>query len=529
MPHATTSNSRPSRRASRRRAWVSGALSLLFAPGAARAGGTELGAVGVVAVGRAGAFVARASDPTALAHNVAGIVGLPGVQWTLSGNVGLWRHCFQREGRYDGVESGVETRTTVFADSAYATARPAYPEVCNDGAPSVVPQLLVTWRPRPWIAVGGGFLTPSGVGSQNFPDQVETSAGLAPSPSRYMVLATNVVLIHPTLAVAVAPTEWLRIGAAIQPSFGRFAGETMANAVGSQSPATDIRTAANATGFFWAGNLGVMVQPAPWITFGAHAHLNQSPVIFTGTTTATARPYAADLSRRHQSQFSSEVTLPLPNLFRAGVRFASLRTGAPTRWADRDPMRDEDFDVEVNVHYETSSALQQVETRSSGTVELEPGMGAPATPEVILRRSWRDTFGVRVAAERSFIPNELSARVGLSWDLGSQTGPRTVNDEVIGWNPDAGIDTAGYDTFGVALGASYRWRWLTVDVGYLKLFSPGQTVERGRAQTVSGTVPITPADCARGPGYPGPGACSNNQGVFSAGLDVFAIGITGRH
>ena len=504
-------------------------FALMLAPSAARAGGTELGAVGVEAVGRAGAFVARASDPTALGHNVAGIVGLDGVQWTASMNVGLWRHCFAREGRYDGVESGVETRTTVFADSRYATARPFYPEVCNDGAPSVVPQLLVTWRPRPWFAVGAGLLTPAGIGTQRFPDRVETSAGLAPSPSRYMVLATNVALIHPTIGVAFAPTGWLRVGAALQPSFGHFAGETTANAIGSQSPATDIQTAVDAWGFFWAGNVGVMVQPAPWLTLGAHAHLNQSPVIFTGTTTATARPYASDPARRHQSQFSSEVTLPLPNLFRFGARFASLRAGAPAEWADRDPMRDEDFDIEIDVHYETSSALQQVVTRSSGTVELAPGMGAPATPEVILRRSWRDTVGVRVAAERNFIPNELAVRAGISWDLGAQTGARTYNGAAVGWNPDAGIDTAGYDTFGLALGASYRWRFLTVDIGYQHIFTTGQAVVTGRAPTVSGTVPITAADCARGAGYPGPGACTNNQGTYAAGYDILSIGITGRH
>jgi long-chain fatty acid transport protein len=504
-------------------------LMLTLAPLVARAGVTEMGAVGVQAVGRAGAFVARASDPTALGHNVAGIVGLEGVQWTASMNVGFWRHCFTREGRYDGVESGVETRTTVFADSRYATERPFYPEVCNDGAPSVVPQLLVTWRPRRWIAVGGGLLTPAGIGTQNFPDRVQTSAGLAPSPARYMVLATNVALIHPTIGVAFAPTDWLRVGAALQPSFGRFAGETMANAIGSQSPATDIRTAANAWGFFWAANLGVMVQPAPWITLGAHAHLNQSPVVFSGTTTATVRPYASDPDRRHQSQFSSEVTLPLPNLFRVGARFASLRAGAPAQWADRDPMRDETFDLEIDFHYETSSALQQVVTRSSGIVEVEPGMGAPATPEVVLRRSWRDTMGVRIAAERTFIPNEFAVRAGISWDLGAQTGARTYNGAVVGWNPDAGIDTAGYDTFGLALGASYRWRFLTIDVAYQHIFTTGQAVVEGRAPVVSGTVPITPADCARGAGYPGPGACSNNQGTFSAGYDILSIGITGRH
>ncbi len=493
------------------------------------AGGTELGAVGVAAVGRGGAFVARASDPMALGHNVAGLVGLAGVQWTASMNVGLFRHCFSRVGRYDGVESGVETRGTVFASGSYSTARPAYPEVCNELEPAIVPQLVVTWRPRSWIAVGAGILTPAGIGTQRFPDRVVTSAGLAPSPSRYMVLATNVAIIHPTLGVAVAPTPWLRIGAALQPSFGHFAGATMANAVGSQSPATDVRTEADAWGFFWAANFGIMVQPAPWITLGAHAHINETPVVFTGTSTATVRPYAADASRIHTSKFESVVTLPLPSLFRFGARFASLRAGAPEAWADRDPMRDEDFDVEVDFHYETSSLLQQVVTRSTGNVEVEPGMGSPATPEVILRRSWRDTFGLRVGAERNVIPDTLAIRGGFSWDLGAQTGDRTYNGRVIGWNPDAGIDTAGYDTFGLSAGASLRWRWLTVDLAYQHIFTAGQTVAVGRAPTLSGTVPITASDCARGAGYPGAGACTNNQGNYAAAYDVLSIGFTGRH
>lgn len=500
----------------------------LFARGAA-AGGIEVGAVGVEALGRAGAFAARASDPTAMAHNVAGLVGLAGVQWTLSANVGLWSHCFQRDGRYDGVESGVETRTTVFAASRYATERPAYPEVCNEPAPAVVPQVLVSWRPAPWIAFGAGLLTPAGVGSQRFPDRVETPSGLAPSPSRYMVLTTGVVILHPTLAVAVAPTPWLRVGAAIQPSYGRFQGETTANAIGSQSPATDIRTSVDATAFFWAGNLGVMIQPLPSLTLGFHAHLNENPVVFTGQTTAAVRPYSADPARSHRSTFDSVVTLPLPSLFRLGIRYGALRASAPTDWSARDPMRDEEFDLELDLHYESSGVLQQVVTRSTGVVEVEPGMGSPATPEVALRRGWRDTWGVRVAAEYNAIPNELALRAGLSWDLGAQTGPREINGRTVGWNPDAGIDTAGYETVGASVGLSWRWRWLTVDAAYLHLFMGGQIVEQGRATTVSGTVPITASDCARGAGYPGPGACSNNTGSFRASYDLIALGITARH
>jgi long-subunit fatty acid transport protein len=285
----------------------------------------------------------------------------------------------------------------------------------------------------------------------------------------------------------------------------------------------------DATAFFLAGNLGVMLQPAPWLTIGLHAHLTDGPIVFRGNATATARPYAADPAQRHRSTFETEVTLPMPNLYRVGVRFASLRDTASTQWSARDPMRDEHFDVEVDLHYENSSVLQQVVTRNRGIVETEPGMGAPATPEVALRRGWRDTWGVRVGADYNVIADVFALRAGVSWDLGAQTGPRELNGREVAWNPDAGVDGTGYDTVGLSAGASLRWRWLTVDLAYQHLFVSGQDVLQGRGTTVSGVVPIAAADCARGPGYPGPGACTNNQGTYTASYDVFSLGITGRH
>jgi long-subunit fatty acid transport protein len=520
------------RRIHRPRVALAGMFASLLAltpPTAGLAAGIELGSVGVQAVGRGGAFAARASDPTALNHNVAGLMGLAGVQWTASSNIGLWQHCFARAGRYDGAESGIVTNTTVFMTSRYPETRPTYPEVCNELSPGVVPQLLVTWKVRPWLAIGGGLLTPAGVGAQTFPDRVRTSAGLAPSPQRYQVVATNVIIVNPTLAVAVAPTSWLRVGAALQPSFARFAGETTANAIGSQSPATDIRTAANASGLFFAANLGVQLRAAPWIEVGLHSHLNPNPVTLSGTTTATVRPYAADPADRLVSQFQSVVTLPLPSLVRAGVRFIKLRPDAPEDWSERDPSRDEVFDVEIDAHFENSSVLQQVTTRSMGMVMVGPGQSAPATPEVVLRRGWRDTWGLRAGMEYNAIRSVLALRGGLSWDLGAQTGPRTIDGIYLDHNPDAGVDTAGYDTVGIHLGASARWRSLTFDFGYQHIFMGGQNVSQGRAMVVSGTVPISPMDCARGDGYPGMGACTNNRGVFTAWLDTISIGISGRH
>jgi hypothetical protein len=483
--------------------------------------------VGAQAIGRGGAFVARASDPTAMAHNVAGLAGVRGWQVTASGYVSLWQHCFARSGRYDAQDRGIVTEGTVFANSQYANGRTPYPEVCNGGGPGVIPQLLVSRSIGSWLTIGGGLLTPAGVASQQFPDRVQTSNGLAPAPQRYQVLSTGVLVVHPTIAAAVQPLHWLRVGAALQPSIARFNGTTVVNAFGSQSPAGDIRTAADAWGFFFAGNLGVQLAPLPWLTIGAHAHINGGPVQLKGQTTATAQYYASDPSRRTTSQFDTEVTLPLPSTLRVGVRAASLRAGAPATMAERDPMRDELFDLEINVSWENTSVMDAVRTRNSGELEFSPGSRFPVTPSAALRKSWRDVLGVRIGGDFNAIREVLAIRAGFAYEQGAQTGPRVWQGQVVETNPDASIDTTAYDNLNVSLGASVRWRWFTIDLAYQHSFVTNNQVDNGRATIVSGLVPVDAAACAM-MGPPGPGACTNNRGEYRASLDVFSLGVTAR-
>lgn len=507
--------------------FASASTALLTVNTRVHASGLEMTSIGAQSIGRGGAFVARASDPTAMAHNVAGLAGVRGWQVTASGYVALWQHCFARSGRYDGVDRGVVTEGTVFANSSYTNGRTAYPEVCNEGGPGVVPQLLVSRSIGRWLTIGGGLLTPAGVSAQRFTDRVQTSNGLAPAPQRYQVLSTGILVVHPTIAAAVQPLPWLRIGAALQPSIARFTGTTIVNAFGTQSPAGDIQTAADAWGFFFAGNVGVQLSPLPWLTIGAHVHTNGGPVALRGRTTATSQFYASDPSRRTVSQFDTEVSLPLPTTVRVGARAASLRAGTVNSPADRDPMHDELFDVELDVSWENSSVLDAVRTRNSGELEFSPGARFPVTPAAALRRSWRDVVGVRVGGDYNVIRDVLAIRAGFAWEQGAQTGPRVWQRQVTESNPDAGIDTTAYDNINLSLGASVRWRWFTVDVAYQHSFVANNIVDNGRATIVSGLVAVDAAACAM-MGPPGPGACSNNRGEYRAALDVFSLGVTAR-
>src|SRR2546427_10534940 len=77
------------------------ALLSLVARGA-RGGGFEQPANGTEALGRGGAFVAKADDGTALEYNIAGLAMQRGTRLTLDGNLIFHDLAFTRAGVYPG-------------------------------------------------------------------------------------------------------------------------------------------------------------------------------------------------------------------------------------------------------------------------------------------------------------------------------------------------------------------------------------------------------------------------------------------
>lgn len=527
-------------------ALAAGAL-VLSAAGPGRAGGFEVPENGSIALGRGGAILARASDPSTLATNVAGILGLPGLQVTLGSSFPVLSQCFTRAGRYDGPWNGtvVSVNNTSFpaGPNQYHTAGATYPRVCNNPSVGVLPQLLATYRFNERFAVGLGFYPPSTVGTKQFPTEVAAdlpaSAGAAagsvraPAPQRYMLVRSEGLILYPTFAAAFAPVPWLRIGGAFQPSFARVQAVTHANASGGQSPSTDARVNLDVQSAFFAGNIGVQVIPSSVWSFGAHVHLSQVPRL-RGKAPQTLNPYTNEPETRiafGAEPDNAEVDFGLPPVqARIGARFALPRGGAGGQGRvgpdpDYDPMRDDVFDLEVNFIYEASGANQYFHvinskpeanfnyTRSTCPQALPAGGGI--TTDACFPRLWKDVFGIRVGGDLNLKPDFLALRAGISYETGAQT------------SRGANLDALGHDTFGAHFGATVRpIPWLSVHVAYAHYFMRDIDAKDGELTTVTLGGTVKPAQCAQA--SVGQGACTDNRGLYQSRLDMFNLGATAR-
>src|SRR5580704_12522313 len=94
----------------------------------ARAGGFEVPDNGTEALGRGGAFTAKASDGTALEYNIAGFAEQRGTRLLLDGNLVMSDYTFQRSGVYPGT-----------ASPAQPWAGQKYPLVRDTGGPFFAP------------------------------------------------------------------------------------------------------------------------------------------------------------------------------------------------------------------------------------------------------------------------------------------------------------------------------------------------------------------------------------------------------
>jgi long-chain fatty acid transport protein len=506
-------------------------LALVLANGPAHAGGFEYPENGSIAMGRGGAFVARADDPSALMLNTAGMMGAQGLQISVSSNLAFLNHCFTRAGGYQGFNQGVNVATdgTVFArpdGNDYSTGSPgtgmpyAYPQVCNDGAPFPAPQILATYRINRYFAIGVGVYGPNSIGRHDWPDEVMVGNGLrAPSPNRYMLLSENLLILHPTIAIAGAPLPWLRIGIGLQPSFASFEFSTMANALGGQSPDGDIRTTIHAAGWFFAFNAGLQLVAPRFFTVGAHVHYNPEQVTLSGEATATAQYYADPASNRVSSTFTvDQMKVALPLQARWGVRFAWPRDGSlPQTDPNYSPMRDDVFDVEANWIYERSSVFQNLSLANSGSIMPAAGTVVPAPTPLNVPHNFHDIFGFRIGGDVNIVPNRFTARAGVSYEMGAQS--RFYGQ----------LDLPAYTMTGLHIGLSVRVAMFTISAAYGGFIIPDFDVINapgGNISTIGTMGPVQESMCSSG--SVGADVCHVNVGHYTTTLHTANLGITAR-
>lgn len=485
-----------------RKACVVGFMGLgwLLVPGAARGGGFELPDNGTEALGRGGAFVAKADDGTALQYNIAGLARQRGTRVTLNSNFILHDVAFTRAGVYPG--DPADTRTP-YAGQPYPTIRDRENLFI---APMVAVSSDFGYFER-WTFALGVYGPPS-IGRHNY-GVAERAAGAkddpsaevtlpngmkAPAPSRYDITKTDLLIVYPTLAAAARVHRVLDVGLAVQMVYATFA---LANAnltpLGpSNCPVPDYAGCdsyanINVSGTTFTGLASVMLHPKPWLDLGATL---RPPIDIkaTGTLHPVTAPVATAKLQDSPVHFRSN----LPLWLRLGGRLVS-----------RYPDGTERADVEVNLVWERWSAAEGPKPATKEVVDATTcsiysdefllGKGGELCADIV--HNYRDTFGVRVGGaynHRLSDTARLTGRVGFYFDSAATSNAATRLD----------FNTA--EKFGFTVGAGLKWRGLGLNLAYAYVYSPVRQVSDSEITALSGLngnpVPGTDAVIAVGNG-----------------------------
>lgn len=509
------------------------ALAVLSQAGAAGAYGVEIPENGTVAFGRGGAFLTRASDASAVMHNIAGISGISGPRLHLSigSNLGSYSHCFQRSGNYDdGLATTLNVDGTRFdpnpnepnSEPRYATRPTPYPEICNEPRVALAPMILGTYRINNRLSLGFGVFAPSTQGSgQNFPDVVTATNDRgesfeAPSPARNLLFRKNLLVLYPTIGASYQINNWLRVGASLHVGFASFNFGLHANAnrTAPQSPSTETLIDLSAMGLLLGTSVGFQALPLPNLSFGANFRYTM-PVNASGTANTTFNPYAATEAGRVQGSFDiNKMRVELPWNLRASVRYNHPRAGRPRQndgSGQYDPMMDDVFNVEATFIYENTSSLSTTSLENTGGINTGAALGVVPAPQALtISSALNNVMGVRIGGDVNVIPGRLALRAGFSM-------------ESRGASPDlAQIHLPAYSGFSLHGGATYRFsQRLAINVGFGHFFFDNNNASEARRAVTVPSPQLDPNNCPMGVGD---GTCRINQGVYRASFTAGSLG-----
>jgi len=522
------------------------AVATFVAPRSAHAGGFEYPAPGTRALGRGGAFYARADDPMALLYNPANLASLSGGQLMLNAHVGWFDACYTREGSY--IESGVSADPTIFDDDpsdpgAWALGQD-FPEVCNSGPPGPSPDLAYTLRLGSDLGLGFGVVAPAAVGHNIYADDLSPGVidgpggQLLPPPGRYVLLEQQLLIVYPTVGIGYRPLDWLQVGASLQWGLGFFKFINMTRPTGGEAPATDVRSELSASDLF---------IPAAILSVHAIPHDNLDVVLSfkwvddveaTGETTLQYGAYGAgDASAGIEGPVPTNTTIddsiltaPQPWQLAFGIRYADRISPRPRDSAEierlsnrvEDPMSNERWDIELDVVWEMNSRVDSFgvdlpDDATLATTDVDPaGMevtgGLPLPNDLEIIHDWKDQLSIRLGGDYNVIPGMVALRLGGSFETSG------VNDSY------ANLDFIPAQRFGVHGGLTVRLGRFDISLAYAHLFQ----------ETI--TVPACPVD--------DPVACEEmgaealeqisademgrvvNAGKYESNFDIVSLGVT---
>ena len=370
---------------------------LLAVPATSWANGFEIPEQGARSLARSGAFSARADDPSAAAHNPAGLAKLRGTQLMVSYNA-LWNFT-----EFTRAESSLDS------------------DPVTDAFPPFDKRFDTVENETPFFPLSGSIFISSDFGMDNMAFGLSVygpnSSGHVTFPedggSRYLLTELDVLLVYYGASAAYQGKNW-GIGATLQwvqlplLDFSLVIdGSVLPGLLNPYASSFDVlATIKLKDDFALSGIIGAWYQPVPSFEIALsgrplptrlNAQGDSHIEVIDGTV-------PAGLGGLDIENSSAGMALELPASARLGLRYRHLED-------DR-----EVFDLELNVLYETWSVLDAYDVSLEGTVDL---LGIQTELEnVVVAKDWKDTVSIRLGGTWN-LDERLSLSAGGFWESGA--------------------------------------------------------------------------------------------------------------
>ncbi len=541
------------------------AAASTVAPSAVASTAIEYPDNGVAQFSRGGAWLATATDPiagyfnpAALATQASGLgVGM---------NLVMQEICFSRRD---------ENGDRPLPDQANSFQR--YPhEVCNanSGFPRFIPNVAAVWRVSEKLALGLTVVPPSSFGRLEWPETVQTRDELVgqeldvPAPQRFLSLGVEGTILFPTLAAGYEIAPGFRLGAGFVSGLVILELKTASMTTARTTPPGDAPPDTKSV-------LSVQDLFVPGAVFGAHWSASKNldiaawykwfdKVKASGDLVVRAPFYnknnngvnpdcpfrgasednpdtpepndgqeCAELTKNDQARF--ELTLPMEA--RVGIRWhmphkeplplIERQAARQDTYAVRDPLRDDLYDIELNLTWANNSAADEFVVRFPEGIAVRGAPSGSTVPANADRPTgYKDSFGVRLGGQYNVARNFAGVR------LGTWVETPAVEDE------DLNVTGVPALRGGFGGGLVFRIHSVDVEFGYQRIWNAG--LDNGKACIDSPSDPIDDqTGCGRLRAIAGSGvdAAGNipkrsfhgvNGGSISQSANVLALGVVAR-
>lgn len=435
---------------------IGAALTTLFITTTASAGGYFIGPIGGQAVGRGGAFTAKANDLSAAYYNPAGFALVKGTRLQLDNKFSYNTMEFQREPAFDS-----RSMTTV-----------TFAPVTNTPKFQPLDPLLGVATDFGLEDFGFGLVAyaNSGISNMQFP---------VDGGQRYMMTERNGLIINYSLNAAWRPIPKLAIGVNAQVvAVPELSYQLIVNGGGILDiayPTTNTYDVlATVTGkdlFTLNAIIGAWYQATPSIELGLSAQVlpakiaTEGPISvrFTNPDLTLEQP---TIERDGVPANGVSIELPLPQWARFGVRYV----GGGNNGA-------EDFDIELDLLYERWSVAERFRVITND-LDVESTAATVPLGTINVEKQWQDVFGVSLGGDYALLDN-LKVRAGGYYET-AVSKPEFTN-----------VDFATGDQIGLTAGGTLALGELRLSLGYEYRFQPDVTTTAATGQ-VRQVVPAKP-------------------------------------